>query len=86
MRVVILYRKDSDKYPLVRTFLGDFERQYSDRKIEEIDPDGREGARLVETYKLMETPTVMVLTDTGNVVKQWSGNLPSISEVAYFAR
>lgn len=85
MRVVILYRANSDKYPAVRTFLGDFARQYQGQKIEEIDPDSREGVNLVETYGLMAMPAVVVLTDTGNAVKQWSGNLPSISEVAYFA-
>lgn len=85
MRVVILYRNDSDKYPAVRTFLGDFARQYPDRKIEGIDPDSGEGVKIAESYGLMEFPAVMVLTDTGNVVKQWNGSLPSMSEVAYFA-
>lgn len=85
MRVVIFYRDDSDKYPDVRTFLGDFARQYPDRKLEEIDPDSKEGVKLVESYGLMEFPAVMVLTDTGGVVKQWKGSLPPMSEVAYFA-
>lgn len=85
MRVVVIYKPESDHAREVFDYLRDFERQ-TGKKLEEIDPEKRENIGFVETYDVVEYPTMMALTDDGQVVNFWRGRpLPTINEVSFYA-
>lgn len=85
MRVVVIYRERTDYARGVEMFMNDFSRQ-TGRVLETIDPDSREGADFCRTYDIVEYPTIIALSDDGQVQNSWSGvNLPTISEVSFYA-
>lgn len=85
MRVVVVYKSESDHAREVFDYLRDFERQ-TGRQLEEINPDSREGADFARAYDIVEYPTIVALDDNGQLLSQWRGRpLPTISEVSYYA-
>lgn len=85
MRVAVVYRTESDHAREVFMWLEDFKRQ-TGRDIEQVNPDTREGADFCRVYDLVEYPTIIALSDDGQVQNQWRGRpLPTISEVSYYA-
>lgn len=85
MRVVVVYKAESDHAREVFDYLRDFERQ-TGRQIEEVNPDTREGADFARVYDIVEYPTMLALDSGGQLLSQWRGRpLPTISEVSYYA-
>ena len=85
MRVVVVYRAESDYARRVIDFLHDFNRQ-TGHTIEEIDPDSAEGSDFCQTYDIVEYPTIIALSDDGHMQNLWRGTtLPTINEVSYYA-
>lgn len=85
MRVVVIYRYESDHAREVLDYLRDFSKQ-TGREIEEVDPDGRDGAQFCRAYDIVEYPTMIALSDDGRVQNVWRGRpLPTISEVSFYA-
>lgn len=85
MKVVIVYRSDSDHGSIVEQYLRDFSRQ-TGGTIETIDPDTKDGADLCRTYDIVEYPSVIALADSGQMQNSWRGlPLPTISELSYYA-
>lgn len=84
MRVMIAYRIESDHARDVLDYLRDFERR-TGKKIEEIDPDTREGTSLCRLYDIVEYPTIVATDDEGKLQTMWRGRpLPTIDEVSYY--
>lgn len=84
MRVVVIYRSESDHASDVDTFMRDYERQ-TGRALEEMDPDTPEGAQLCQTYDIAEYPTIVAISDDGTLQSLWRGiPLPLINEVSYY--
>lgn len=84
MRVVMIYRLESDHARGVKTFLGDFTRQ-TGKSIEEMDPDSAEGQSFCRSYDIVEYPTLIAISMDGRVQNMWRGmTLPTISEVSYY--
>lgn len=84
MRVVIVYKYESDHAREVLDFLRDFARQ-TGHQIEEIDPDTPSGAGFCRTYDIVEYPTMVALADSGQLQQMWRGRpLPMISEVSFY--
>ena len=85
MKAVVVYKENSDHARAVFDYLRDFERQ-TGKKLEEIDPEKRENIGFVETYDIVEYPTILALTDNGQVINMWRGRpLPTINEVSFYA-
>lgn len=85
MRVVVLARPNTDYTRAVETFVTDFARQ-TGRMLDVLDADSLEAESLARTYDIVEYPTVVAFTDDGYMQNMWSGvNLPTISEVSYYA-
>lgn len=85
MKAVIVYKLESDHAREVLDYLRDFERQ-TGRKLEEVDPDTREGSDFCRVYDIVEYPTIVGLSDEGQLLHMWRGRpLPTISEVSYYA-
>lgn len=85
MRVVVVYREQSDYRRAVDEFLHEFSRR-SGKTIEELNPDTREGAEFARTYDIVEYPTMVAINTEGQVQAFWRGlPLPTVSEVSYYA-
>lgn len=84
MRVVVVSKDNTDYARGVTTFVDDFSRQ-TGHALDVIDPESNEGEMFAETYDIVAYPTVIVLSDDGRVQNIWSGRLPTISEVSYYA-
>lgn len=81
MRVVIVYREQSEHRMAVESFMRDFTYQ-TGQEIETLDPDSREGMGFCQTYDIVEYPTIIALGPDGTVANMWRGaNLPSVNEV-----
>lgn len=84
MRVAVIYRYESDHAREVLDYLRDFSRQ-TGHEIEEIDPDSPAGAGFCRTYDIVEYPTMVALSDGGQLQHMWRGRpLPMISEVSFY--
>lgn len=85
MRIVVVYKQESDYARSVIDFLRDIKHQ-TGYDLEELNPDTREGADLCRTYDVVEYPTILALDTDGVMQTMWRGlPLPTISEVGYYA-
>jgi hypothetical protein len=85
MKVVIVYKNESDHARHVLDFLRDFERQ-TGRTVETLDPETTEGELFCRAYDIVEYPTVIAISDDSVMQNMWRGlPLPTISEVSYYA-
>ena len=86
MRVVVIYKDQTDFTRPVTDFLRDFEHQ-TGHTLETIDPDTIEGSLFCETYDIVDYPTIIALSDDGLMQNTWNGlPLPTISEVSYYVQ
>ncbi len=86
MRVLVVYKQESDHAREVFDYLNDFERQ-TGKTIEEIDPDTRDGAQFCRVYDVVEYPSILALSDDGVLQHFWRGRpLPTMSEVSYYVQ
>ena len=82
MRVVCVYRDNQDYTRSVDEWLENVRRQ-TGREIETMDPDRETG--FCETYDIVEYPTIIALSNNGDVRAVWRGRqLPLINEVLYY--
>lgn len=85
MRVVVVYKEQSEHARTVEEFLRFFE-QVTGRKLETMEPETRDGIGFCTTYDIMQYPTVIALTDDGQILNKWPGlPLPTVNEVSFYA-
>jgi cyanophycinase-like exopeptidase len=85
MKVLVLYRPNSEFSRGVEEFVKDLQTQHgvNERNLQVLDYDSRDGASTASMYDLMNQPAILVTGDDGRYVKHWEGpNLPLLSEVA----
>lgn len=86
MRVVCVWRRESDYGRMVEEWITTFEHM-TGKEIETLDPDTRDGGDFCRTYDIVEYPTIVALSDDGAVLASWPGKqLPLFDEVSYWAR
>lgn len=86
MKVVILYRPESEHARSVETFVHDFQRRNSSITVELVNIDEREGIALIELYDLTSWPAILALSSDGSLLNRWQGaELPLMDEVASYA-
>lgn len=86
MRVVVVYKQASDHAREVRDYLRDYQR-FTGKVIEEIDPESRDGENFCRVYGIVEYPTLMAVSDSGQMQQMWRGRpLPLIDQVSYYDR
>lgn len=84
MRVVVIYKEATDYARQVSDYIADFKRQ-TGHDLETMDPESLEGISFTSTYDILEFPTIIALSDSGQMQNQWRGlPLPTISEVSYY--
>jgi hypothetical protein len=85
MKVVALYRPNSEFARIIEEYARDFEQQRG-KKLELVSLDTVEGADMARLYGITQYPALMVIRDDGQLLKDWQGErLPLMDEVAgYF--
>lgn len=85
MRVVVVYKEATDYTRSVETFCDDFARR-TGKVLETLNPETLEGEQFCRTYDIVQYPTIIALSNDGQVQNTWVGTLmPTISEVSYYA-
>ena len=85
MRVVVVYKDETDYARAVTDFLRDFERQ-TGRKLETLNPESSEGELFCRAYDIVQYPTIIAVSDNAVMQNEWRGvPLPTISEVSFYA-
>lgn len=86
MKVLVLYRPNSEHGRLVEDFIRDYKRAGHNGHMEALNIDTREGAAMASVYDVMEYPGIIVIRDDGSVLRAWQGSqLPMQNEVAAYA-
>jgi len=85
MRVLILYRPNSEEARGVETFIRDFQARHDASRLEVVDVNSRDGYATATLYDVMSYPAVLVLRDDGSILKSWEGEmLPLMDEISYY--
>ena len=85
MKVLILYRSDSEESRVVESFIHDFRTRHEEGHLEVLDIDTREGSATATLYDVMRYPSILALRDDGSVLRSWEGvPLPMMDELAYY--
>jgi hypothetical protein len=87
MKVLILYRPNSEHATMVESFVRDFQHQHDmGDKVELVSVNTRDGAATAALYDVWAFPTVLALGDDGRALNVWQGEpLPLMDEVAGYA-
>lgn len=85
MKLLVLYRPNSEHATLTESYLRDFERQNPDVLVEMVDADTREGAAKAAAYAIVDYPALIPAEDDGAPLYIWQGTaLPLMNEVASY--
>ena len=85
MRVVVLYHPNNDEFAgMVSDYASEFER-YKGKKLELLSLETVEGAKLSELYAVSRYPAILVMSDSGTLIRMWEGApLPLMDELSYY--
>lgn len=83
MKILILYRPQSEHARKVEEFVHDFEKQEFGRKVDLVDQDSPGGIEKAGLYDILQFPAVLAVRDDGQIAQSWQGEpLPLMNEVA----
>jgi hypothetical protein len=87
MKVLVLYRPNSEHGRLVEEFIHDFQSRHAEERLEILNIDSREGSAMASLYDIMQYPAVLVVQNDGSIQRSWEGEtLPLMDEIAAYAR
>ncbi|MFO0781926.1 MAG: hypothetical protein U0524_03500 [Candidatus Saccharimonadales bacterium] len=88
MKVLVIYRPNSEQARSVEEFIREFERRHDQGyRLEVISIDSRDGSATASLYDILQHPAILVLADNGSVQQSWVGDsLPRIDDVVAYAR
>ena len=84
MKVLVLYRPESEHRRRIEEFVSNFNASNSfSGKLDAINVDTREGISSASLYDVMRYPAVLVVRDDGTMQKLWQGvdEIPLVNEV-----
>jgi hypothetical protein len=85
MKVLVLYRPDSENSRITEEFIRDYKAQHQDSQLEVMNLDTREGSATATLYDIVEYPAILVLQSNGSVQKIWQGAaLPRLDDVVSY--
>lgn len=86
MRVVVVYKDETDYARQITDYLRDFKNQ-TGHDLETLDPESPEGISFMKAYDLWQVPTMIAISNEGQLQNVWQGlPLPTISEVSYYVQ
>jgi len=84
MKVVILYRPNSEFARMVEEYATEFERQRG-KKFELVDIDSEAGSNTAQLYDIVQYPAILAVREDGQIMMTWQGErLPLMDEVAAY--
>jgi len=84
MKASIIYKDNSEHAREVIDYLRDFKRQ-TGHDLGTMDPETKDGADFCRTHDIVEYPSIVALSDDGQLQNMWRGTpLPTINEVSYY--
>jgi hypothetical protein len=87
MKVLVLYRPNSEHGRIVENFIREFRSRVDSDKMEVLNIDSRDGSAMASLYDIMSYPALLILQTDGSLAKCWQGNdLPLIDEIAAYVR
>jgi hypothetical protein len=86
VKVYILYRPKSEHSTKVTDYLHDFVRAHPAHAIRVLDIDSKEGTNMARLYDIIQYPGVIALTEDGQLLRSWQGDLPLINELGYYTQ
>ena len=85
MKLLILYRRETDSGRSVEEFIHDFQQLHPGVNLEVISPDTKEGADLARLYDISNPPAIVATKDDGAPLNIWQGEqLPLMNDVASY--
>ena len=85
MRTVVVYKDISEHARPVEEFIR-YYKSVTGRDLETMEPETREGVRFCTAYGIMQYPTIISLSDDGQMHAMWAGlPLPTVNEVSAYA-
>ena len=85
MRVVCLYKRETDYGREVEEYLTDLGRMATRTQCEVLNPETIEGEMFARARDIVRYPAIVAVDNNGSVVQEWIGlPLPSMDEVAYY--
>ena len=85
MRVVCLYKRETDYGREVEEYLGDVSRAATKMEIEVLDPESIDGEIFAQARDIVRYPAFLALDNNGSVVQDWIGlPLPPMDEIIYY--
>jgi hypothetical protein len=88
MKLIILYRPNSEHATEVETYARDLEHTHDEmaRRMELVSVDTREGSSMASLYDILNYPALLAVADNGSLLNSWVGQpLPLMDEVAGYA-
>lgn len=86
MKVLVLYRPNSEHGRLVEEFVHDFQSRHQDEHLEVLNIDTRDGSATASLYDVVQYPAILVIQADGYLQKLWQGErLPLMDEVVAYA-
>ena len=86
MKVVILYRPNSEHGRRIEEFIHDYKSRHADIPLEVVNIDTREGAALATLYDVVQYPAILVLHTDGCAQKVSQGySSPLMDEVVAYS-
>lgn len=86
MKVVVVFKDNTDHTRTVTDFLRDFEH-LTGHVLETLNPDTPDGIYFCSAYGIVEYPTIIAVSDDGIMQNMWRGlPLPTINEVSYYVQ
>jgi hypothetical protein len=85
MKIVVLYRPNSEYGRITEDFVRDFQSRHS-TKLELQSLDTREGDATASLYDVMEYPAILIIENDGYLTKIWQGpSLPRMDDIASYS-
>jgi len=86
MRVVVVYKDQTDYARSIIDYLRDFQQQ-TGHILDTLDPETPEGIDFCRAYGIIEYPTMIAISEDAVMQNSWRGlPLPTISEVSYYVQ
>ena len=86
MRIIVVYRPNSDHGRVVEEYLHEFGVRNPEVAVEVYSIDTREGAHVAKLYGIVQYPCMLAVRGDGQLAQTWQGlPLPLMNEVAYYA-
>ncbi|MBI2592064.1 hypothetical protein HYW36_01155 [Candidatus Saccharibacteria bacterium] len=86
MKVIVLYRPNSEQESAVADFVRDYER-FKNKKLELMSLEKIEGADMARLYDITRYPAFLAIANNGTLQRMWQGlPMPLMDELAYYTQ